>query len=165
MQTIALNPQVRSGSLSGFFIESSKKWLVVKPLQLFSNRRYYAEKLETMRNLPVGTIGKDVANMLDAADLKIIPKFENHDLKHLILGYGMSPLDEIRMQAYLIGNGNRSFSCYLFVGLGILMPRYWKTFYADFKRGKDSFSILDLEIDDCMQESTAELIWEYRVSC
>jgi ubiquinone biosynthesis protein Coq4 len=151
----------RSG-FAGKIIEAMKVWLVIKPLQRFSDHEKYLSKLESMRQLPEGTIGHDIAGLLDAEGLEIIPKFENHDLKHLVLGYGMSPEEEVRMQAYLLGNGNYSFSCLLFVCSGLLLPRFWTTFYHDFKKGRVSRSILELNIDECMLLTTADVIRSYR---
>lgn len=56
-------------------------------------------KLIHLRTLKHGTVGREIAEMLDHRNYRLIPKFENHDLKHIILDYEMTMKDEIRMQA------------------------------------------------------------------
>lgn len=96
-------------------------------------------------------------NMLNENNLDVIPYYEDHDLKHLVLGYGMTSVEEIRMQAFLFGNGNRSFSCILFLLSGIILPSAWNQFYLDFKKGKNAPDILNLTLEDCMNISLSDL--------
>lgn len=106
---------------------------------------------------PDGTIGKDLVNMVINKNLDFIPKFESHDLKHFILGYGMNAEDEIKMQAFLLGNGNYTIPCLLFVSLGVLMPDKWTCIKDAFKRGIRVPSILKLKIEDVAHLPTLEL--------
>ncbi|MFT6246408.1 MAG: hypothetical protein ACJA0U_003233 [Salibacteraceae bacterium] len=143
--------------LANSFVEKLKIYLVIKPLQYLHGNGNQAEKLNELRSLPLSSIGNDIAKMLDERNLSLIPNFENHDLKHLILGYGMTSQDEIRMQAYLIGNGNSSIYSMLFFSSGLLFPSEWKEYREDYRKGKLSVSILKLTLDDCQLEDT-ELI-------
>jgi len=149
--------------LAESIIEIAKVYGVIKPLQFVHSNAHYSAKLEAMRSLPSGTIGSNIAEMLDNEGLKLIPRFENHDLKHLILGYGMSTIDELRMQAYLFGNGNRSVSCMLFLSSALLLPSSWNTLFQDFKKGKNNPSILRLSIDDCMNERIEVVRQQYKI--
>ncbi|WP_053970081.1 hypothetical protein [Mangrovimonas sp. ST2L15] len=137
-------------------VEGLKIWLVIKPLQfLFKNEM--EKHMVELQSCKEGTVGYDIYGMLKKYHLNVIPKFENHDLKHLILGYGMSPLEEIRMQMYLLGNGNYSIYCLLFALSGILFPKQWRSFYLAFKKGKNRVSILNLTISDCIHMQTEKL--------
>jgi len=138
------------------FVEALKIGLVIKPLQIRYSS-YATKRLALMKTMPVGSAGHDLYKMLNENQLKPIPKFEEHDLKHLILGYGMSSIDEIKMQAYLFGNGNHSIFCLLFLASGVLFPKEWSSFYADYKKGKTAPSVLHLDIDACMHEKTDAL--------
>ncbi|MEN7547188.1 hypothetical protein AAG747_04670 [Rapidithrix thailandica] len=137
-------------------VEGLKVWMVIKPLQFLFRRSMENHTIE-LQNSQKGTVGYDIYQLLKKHDLKVIPKFENHDLKHLILGYGMSSIDEIRMQMYLLGNGNYSIFCLLFAASGILFPKAWSSFYQDYRKGKSAPSILDLSIHDCKVKKTKEL--------
>lgn len=145
------------------FVEFLKVYLVIKPLQYFF-RKYSEKQLDTLRKQAPGTVGFELANMLIENKLTVIPRFENHDLKHIILGYGMTSMEEIRMQAYLFGNGNRSIVCILFLLSGLVFPEEWKSFYAEYRKGKKAPSILKLNVADCMNRQTVELIEMYRVN-
>ena len=117
--------------------------------------------MQAMRAMTVGTIGNDISKMLTRHNLTVIPKFESHDLKHMVLGYGMSSIDEIRMQAYLLGNGNYSIFCVLFLASGILFPGKFSAFYRAYKMGRIAPSILHLSIDDCMMLKTTVIKSKY----
>lgn len=151
--SIAISGNLPRLSFREKIVEGLKIWLVIKPLQLIFNSSVDLQ-LRNLTQLPKGTIGYDIYQLLNKYDLKIIPKFESHDLKHLILGYGMSSIEEIRMQMYLLGNGDYSIPCLLFVASGILFPKEWSTFHKDYKKGKRSPSILHLSISDCKMEKT-----------
>ena len=151
-------------SLAEHLVDSIKSNCVIKPLQRIYSQRLYDDKLMQMRNLPSNTIGNDIAKMLDENNLKLIPKSEDHDLKHLILEYGMATQDEIKMQAYLLGNGSRKLTCVLFLLSGILFPSLWKEYYQEYKKGKKSPSILKLSLEDCMKLQTNDMRKKYRIS-
>ncbi len=158
MMILNLNRKATSkySKLRETLIENLKVSIAIKPLQyLFQSKSEVT--LDELSLLPEGTIGNDVFKMLNSHNLKIIPKFEEHDMKHIILGYSMSSIDEVRMQAYLFGNGNYSISCILFLASGILFPEHWNTFYQDYKKGKNAISISSLVLKKCQTELTKDL--------
>ncbi|MBX0332270.1 hypothetical protein K3G39_03385 [Pontibacter sp. HSC-14F20] len=79
-------------------------WLIER----FSNIEKYQKKVDKLHELEKGMLGKDIAECLSKNKLRLVPGYESHDLKHVLLDYKMSPVDEIRMQAFMIGNGNIS---------------------------------------------------------
>lgn len=99
--------------------------------------------------------------MLDSKQYRLIPKFENHDLKHIILDYEMTMKDEIRMQAYLIGNGNFTFPCLMFFSLGIFYPAIWRGLFKEYQDGKTSKSIHFLTLDNCKELQLIDIKNEY----
>lgn len=130
-------------------------------LELIHGKDYLAPKLNYLRTLQLGTVGREVAEMLDNKKYRLIPKFENHDLKHIILGYEMTMKDEIRMQAYLIGNGNLTFPCLIFFSLGVFYPSIWKHLLKEYQTGKTSKSIHFLTLDNCMELQLKDVKSEY----
>ena len=120
-------------------------------LELIHGKDYLAPKLNHLRTLQLGTVGREVAEMLDNKKYRLIPKFENHDLKHIILDYEMTMKDEIRMQAYLIGNGNLTFPCLIFFSLGVFYPTIWKDLLKEYQTGKASKSIYFLTLYNFME--------------
>jgi hypothetical protein len=139
----------------GKLIENTKNYLVVKPLQSLLQRKPLEGKLQYMWSLSENTVGHDLAKMLDEKALKLIPGFELHDLNHLILGYGMDTEDELRMQAYLVGNGYFKLHCFLFLCSGVLLPEIWRDLYAHYQLGRQRESLSSLSLDEYMEEETA----------
>ncbi|CAD0007340.1 hypothetical protein [Flavobacterium chungangense] len=130
-------------------------------LELIYGKNYLTFKLDHLRTLQHGTVGREVVKMLDSKQYRLIPKFENHDLKHIVLEYEMTMKDEIRMQAYLIGNGNFTFPCLLFFSLGIFYPRIWKDLFKEYQEGKTTKSIHYLTLDNCMESQLKDIKSEY----
>lgn len=130
-------------------------------LELIHGKDSLTIKLNYLRTLQHGSVGREVAEMLDSKKYRLIPKFENHDLKHVILEYEMTMEEEIKMQAYLIGNGNWTFPCLMFISLGIFYPKAWKELAGEYKKGKASKSIHFLTLDECMEKQLIDIKSEY----
>ncbi len=165
MTTKALFPVSNQYSFTKIYdkaIEFAKVSGIISVLQTVYDMKPFDAKLQAMRSMPSGSVGREMSILLDKHGFRLIPKYENHDLKHLILGYGMTPKEEVKMQFFLIGNGNYSFSCLLFASLGIFMPDIWKELREDFSRGKRVDSILSLEMDDCLDKNLLELKLQYQ---
>lgn len=120
----------------------------VKLMQKTTNLRPYREYLAELATFPVGTVGREVAGFMRRHNFEFIPRFSDHDLKHVLLGYGVSVQDEFRMQAFMLGNGNYSPACVLFLLPALLMPSLWKTLLHDFREGRKSLCIVNFHIED-----------------
>lgn len=130
-------------------IESLKIWLVVKPLQLFCSTRTLESKLSSMRELSAGTVGNDLAQMLDRHKLQLVPWFYEHDLNHLILGYGMESDEELCMQAYLIGNRYYKWQCFVFLSSAVIVPSIWPSLWKHFQLGRTCRSVHAIDFEQC----------------
>ncbi len=130
----------------------------VSLIEFFSKMEPYKTKVSELRKLKNGTLGKEIANCLDMHNLTLVPKFESHDLKHVLLDYKMTPEDEIRMQAFMIGNGNYSVPSFAILVFGaILLPDLWLTFYSDFKKGRKTICISKWTIEKHANRNLNEL--------
>ncbi len=114
----------------------------IRVVELFHDKELLRQRAINLKNYPEGTLGKDISNCLLLHGLRELPHYKDHDMKHVLLGYDMTSVDEIRLQAFMIGNGNYSFSALaLFTGGALLLPEEWKTLYQDFQRGKKALPI------------------------
>lgn len=132
--------------------------LSVSTIEFFSKMEPYKQKVSELRKLENGTLGKEIAECLDNHNLTLVPKYESHDLKHVLLNYKMTAEDEIRMQAFMVGNGNYSIPSFAILIFGaILLPDLWLTFYSDFKKGKKSIGISEWTIEKYATRNLTEL--------
>ena len=132
--------------------------LSVWTIEQFHDMKVYEDKVNALRDFAAGTLGKDVAGCLDKNNLKLVPGYESHDLKHVLLDYKMTPVDEIRMQAFMIGNGNISIpSIAIFIYGFLLLPHKWNQFFEDFKLGLFSTSIKTWTMEHFADRQTKEL--------
>lgn len=130
----------------------------VSTIERFNDMEIYKQKVSELRDLENGMLGKEIANCLDNHKLTLVPNYESHDLKHVLLDYKMTAEDEIRMQAFMLGNGNYSIPCFAILVFGaILLPDLWSTFYQDFKKGKKSIPISNWRIEDYAKSNINEL--------
>ena len=142
-------------------LDITKAQLVIKPLQRLDKQKKLIKIMNRLRRQAKGTVGHDLIAMLDKYQLKLIPHSVEHDLKHLILGFGMDTQSEIKMQVYLIGNGIYSFTAILFSSSVLLFPHYWKEYYEVYKKGCKAPSIKRLTLNTCAQANTKEIISKY----
>jgi len=127
-------------------------------IESFTSNSELKLKLEKLDNLDEGTVGKEIANCLKANNLNFVPYYESHDLKHVLLDFKMTPLDEIRMQAFMLGNGNWSVpSVAIFMFGALLLPSKWPLFVQDFRKGRAAIKIKDWAIEDYANRQLDEL--------
>ena len=132
--------------------------LYIWVLQVTGKMEPHNKKVAALRLLPDETLGKQIANCLDEHNLKLVPRYESHDLKHVLLDYKMTPEDEIRLQAFLLGNGNYTIPCFLILAFGLtLLPDCWSAFYTDYKKGRNTMPITNWTIDEYATKNLAEL--------
>lgn len=144
-------------TLQELIIKRSFK-LAVMFIECFHDMKPYEKKVAELHTLEEGTLGKDIAVCLENNKLRLVPGFESHDLKHVLLGFEMTPLDEIRMQAFMLGNGNISVpSVLIFIYGFLLLPNKWRQFYNDFKLGFASLPIKKWTIEEYAHLSTERL--------
>ncbi|MDF7813397.1 hypothetical protein [Hymenobacter sp. YC55] len=97
---------------------------------------------EYLQSLPSGTLGRGVADILHQHKLQLIPHYENHDLKHVLLDYNMTPEDELLLRAFMLGNGDYSITCIGFLAFALLTPELWPQLRTHFRRGRRTSCVL-----------------------
>ncbi len=115
-------------------------------------------QVAALEQLPEGSLGKEIARCLRANNLRLVPHFESHDLKHTLLDFKMTPLDEIRMQAFMLGNGNWTLpSLLIFLYGAVLLPNKWRLLATDFQEGRRALPIKDWTLEEFAAQPLAEL--------
>lgn len=142
--------------------------LSVWTIEQFHDIALYEQKARQLQTLPDGTLGKDIGNCLEKNGLRIVPNYESHDLKHVLLDFKMTPVDEIRMQAFMLGNGNYFIASFaIFIFRAFFLPDLWTTFYKDFLNGRNSKPISTWTIEEyahCQTSTLREIVFNYSPS-
>jgi hypothetical protein len=127
-------------------------------IEKFHDPAPYEQKARELQAMPTGTVGHDIGNCLRENGLRLVPNYESHDLKHILLDYRMTPVDEIRLQAFMLGNGNYTIPSFaIFIFGALLLPDLWTTFYQDFSKGRTAKPISTWTIEAYAQHQTANL--------
>lgn len=129
-------------------------WLI----EQFHDMKLYNEQIDNLRKLSKGTLGREIADCLDKHNLNLVPGYESHDLKHSLLNYKMTPVGEIRLQSFMLENGNISLPSIAIFTFGfILLPHKWVQLAKDFHLGLNSKSIKDWTIEKYANKNIEDL--------
>jgi hypothetical protein len=125
----------RNNVLNGVLAVASASLLGLrKRLNTPSKFGYTQADLEV---LPLGSLGRTVADSLAAQGHTLLKGYENHDFEHILFGYDMNLVGEVRLQAYLIGAGYwGKYGLILLLFAGSAMPDYWRIFWRDYTLGR-----------------------------
>ncbi|MEP7238320.1 MAG: hypothetical protein ABI685_10660 [Ferruginibacter sp.] len=112
-----------------------------------------------LQNFPTGTLGFDLVHFLEMKDLKLLPHYAKHDIKHILLQYDTTDEGEVCLQCFMLGNGHISFPVAATVLYGfVTMPEYWKKFRVAYRRGKNSIPIKNWLWFSILEQPTQSLI-------
>ncbi|MGB0884923.1 MAG: Coq4 family protein [Chitinophagales bacterium] len=138
-----------------FLFENSKNIY-----RVFAKRNYEPWTL-TVNNLLAfeeNTLGKDLGLFLNKHNFNLEPKFEKHDIHHLLTGYEPNVIGEVCVSVFNLANGKRKLytSVAAFFGVLIMFEEY-KTFIEAYKRGKNARSYAKWKFEHLLNENTQEL--------
>lgn len=109
---------------------------VVPFLNIFRQGYHWSIPFEALDVMTHDSWGYKLGCYLSNRGLKYLPKYQQHDALHVLLGYDTTPLHEIRLQAFMVGNGACSFAGGVLYRIGlILLPENKELLRSDFERG------------------------------
>lgn len=124
-------------------------------LKIIRRKKVFPYSMENLSALPYETVGNELWQTLNANNLRLLPYYEKHDIKHVVLQYPFTDEGEVCLQFYMLANGRISFPVLTTVLYGIItMPEYYSSFKAAYRRGQlaadlqnmDWFSIMELPL-------------------
>ena len=122
------------------------KWSVPF-LNIFRNPAPWPYSLDELSHMDPGTLGNELYLFLSSRDLGYLPKYEIHDAYHALLGYSTTVTEEIRLQAFMWGNGNSTFAGRVLLILGfIIFPGKHHLLRADYRKGKRAKPLKDYPV-------------------
>lgn len=111
-----------------------------------------------LENYQEGTLGKELWLLMKQKNLAFVPWYENHDLKHVLLGYPQYPPDEIRMQAFMFGNAGFSvIHTLIFLLFVIWIPEVWPELPYHYRVGKLTAPVGSWRLADVADRELADL--------
>lgn len=136
----------------------------VPVLNFFRTVPKWSHSINDLRCLPVHSVGNDLAFFLDNRNLMLLPKYEVHDLLHVLLDYGTTPLEEMKLQGFMAGNGSSSFGGKVLFALGLLIkPEYYKAVRCELARGKNARAIRGIDFNTLVSRRTESLRRELNI--
>jgi len=86
---------------------------------------------------PEGSLGKTLGDFLKKSHVEPLIGAEYHDIHHVLFDYTISFKDEVALQFFLHGNGNKSIaSVSTRLGAWCFLPTEWKYLKNAYERGK-----------------------------
>lgn len=132
----------------------------LKPLYFILKFRKpaWSTNMEDLAQMPVGSLGNDMAIYLQENDFTLIQKVESHDVFHVLLGFGSNMHGETCLQIALLGNGKHSLAVLITACIsGMMYPEYWEDFRDTFYKWKSYAPFYQLNFEDLLMENTASL--------
>lgn len=118
----------------------------------------FPHTMESLAQMKQGTLGRDLYKFLVAKNLKLLPYYAKHDIKHILLEYDTTDEGEVCLQCFMLGNKHISFPVAATVMYGFLtMPEYWRKFAIAYKRGAKSASLKYCNWFDLIGQETSKL--------
>lgn len=107
---------------------------------------------------PQGSVGKAVGEFLKEHGVELLTGAEYHDIQHVLFNYSISFKDEVALQFFLHGNGNKSIaSISTCIGAWCLLPTEWKYLKSSYERGKQCRDISKLDLRSILKENFEEV--------
>ncbi len=115
-------------------------------------------KKEQLKHLPKGSLGNDLYHFLTDNNMNVLEYFETHDVKHVLLNYGISDVEEAKMQFFFLGNGSYSIPVLSATSFCLfLLPKHISEFIKAFKRGKQCQNLKHIKLENYLLEQTSDL--------
>lgn len=127
-------------------------------LKLIRKPEVFPYSVGELKNFPQGSLGRDLANMLEENNFQLLTHYAKHDMKHILLNYPVTDEGEVCLQAFMLGNRHASFPVISTLLYGFFtMPEYWSSFIEAFKKGRRCPGIHDWKWNRIVHEETDSL--------
>ncbi len=124
------------------FLRWRKRFVVkLAPFFIAQVAKIYAARtfpwtMADLHAMPENSLGKLTALHLDTLSFNLLTHHETHDFIHTLVGYNNTPTGEIRLQAFMFGNGGGSpLGRLLFIPVALFLPEMWAQFKTDIVAG------------------------------
>jgi hypothetical protein len=110
------------------------------------------------------TLGYKLGSFLNNHNYSIQEKLEEHDVFHVLTNTGITVVNEIEMQFYLLGNGKRSPFVFIVITTGIFFyPFEYKKFYSSYQKGKKAHQFYHLDFPKILHMPLTEIQYIFNI--
>jgi len=114
--------------------------------------------IRQLQHAPEGSVGKELYYFFCRNKLKLMPYYEKHDIKHVVLGYPPTEEGEVSLQCFMLANGRITLPVLFSVAVGLLiMPEKWGAFRRAWQRGCRTPSLRTLDWFALVPQQLAEV--------
>ncbi|WP_162902737.1 Coq4 family protein [Taibaiella koreensis] len=119
---------------------------------------HFPYSLKQLQHLPDGTVGRALYRFFNDNDIHLLPHYEKHDIKHVVLGYPPTEEGEVSLQCFMLANGRITAPVLFSVAVGLLiMPDKWRSFRQAWNRGRQTPSLNRLNWFDLVPQQLQEV--------
>ncbi|QNA44103.1 Coq4 family protein [Lacibacter sediminis] len=134
-------------------------------LKIVRRKKKFPYSMEQLSALPFETVGNELWQLLNAHSIRLLPYYERHDIKHVVLDYPFTDEGEVSLQFFMLANGRVSFPVLATVIYGLVtMPEYYSSFRNAYQRGKEASDLSSLDWFAIMQQPLAEVRYQYSLA-
>lgn len=134
-------------------------------LKMIRRKKKFPYSMEQLSALPYETVGNELWQLLNAANLRLLPYYERHDIKHVVLDYPFTDEGEVSLQFFMLANGRVSFPVLATVIYGLItMPEYYASFRNAYQRGKQAKDLSALDWFAIMQQPLADVRCQFSLN-
>jgi ubiquinone biosynthesis protein Coq4 len=125
-------------------------------LKIVRRKKKFPYSMEQLSALPFETVGNELWQSLNAENLRLLPYYERHDIKHVVLDYPFTDEGEVSLQFFMLANGRVSFPVLATAIYGLVtMPEYYSSFKKAWHRGKQAKSLEKMDWFGIMEQPLA----------
>lgn len=148
-------------SIRSEFLVLSTHTIALPVLKLIRRKRVFPYSMDQLSILPYETVGNELWQVLNQQHLHLLPYYEKHDIKHVVIGFPFTDEGEVCLQFFMLANGRLSFPVIATVLYGVItMPEYYNSFRQAYRDGKmtadlksvDWFSLMELPLHEVQKK-------------
>lgn len=129
------------------------------------NRIPWNETTKSLSRFEKNTLGYTLYEFFKNGNIELEPKYESHDVYHVLTGYGLGLINESSLIFFLLGNGKRSVSIIVAMVVAIIfIPEQWSQFYKHYQRGKTFSPIKNIDFEQYLDYNIDSLRAQLKVS-
>ncbi len=121
-------------------------------------KRQWTFTEEQLLYFQADSLGRKLGEFYKTHGFRMIPKYENHDVHHLLTSYGTKMPEEIAMQYLLLGNGKRSAYLLGAITFGTFVyPEHFKMYLNAFRKGRKMITFHHWNFEEMLDKNVHSL--------